>query len=205
MADDDLDERLSRRFGSGVDDGTTETEDTRTNTSSPLSQSNESAQTSQNIKNIKKEWNVRSFRLNNGLDDRLTTTFNRLDLDVSESDADIDLKRTLLPAARRTRIRVSGRDGSHRTHGRYRIERYSTTITVREPVTKVGRGIFGGVLFVAAVAAAWEIVTAANRSGPFSPIFDQPAMLVPAGLNLALGGGPAIAAAAVINEFRDEF
>ncbi len=94
MADDDLDKRLSRRFEAGADDETTDTKDTQTNMSSPSSQSNKSAQTSQKTKNIKKEWNVRSFYLDNDLDDRLTTAFKRLDLDVSESDADIDLKKT---------------------------------------------------------------------------------------------------------------
>ncbi|RLM52950.1 hypothetical protein DVK07_21460, partial [Halorubrum sp. Atlit-26R] len=44
--------------------------------------------------NIKKEWNVRSFYLDDDLDDEVTTTFKRLDLALSESKSDVDLKKT---------------------------------------------------------------------------------------------------------------
>jgi len=93
MADDDLDERLSKRFDSNDDDDQ-EGDDTQTDMSSSPSQNDEPAQTSQKAKNIKKEWNVRSFYLDDDLDDRLTTAFKRLDLDVSESEAAVDLKKT---------------------------------------------------------------------------------------------------------------
>ena len=93
MADDDLDERLSKRFDSNDDDDQ-EGDDTQIDMSSSPSQNDKSAQTSQRAKNIKKEWNVRSFYLSDDLDDRVTTAFKRLDLDVSESEADVDLKKT---------------------------------------------------------------------------------------------------------------
>ena len=65
--------------------------------SSSTPETDRNAQTSQNdksAKNIKKEWNVRSFYLSDDLDDRLTTAFKRLDLDISESESEIDLKKT---------------------------------------------------------------------------------------------------------------
>ena len=92
MADDELDDRLSRRFEGGESDE--DPEDTQTDMSSSPSQNNNSAQKAQKAKNIKKEWNVRSFYLDDDLDDRVTTAFKRLDLNVSESEAEIDLKKT---------------------------------------------------------------------------------------------------------------
>jgi len=94
MADDDLDDRLSRRFEDGEGDNDGEGDDTQTDMSSTPSQNNENAQTSQKAKNIKKEWNVRSFYLDDELESELTTAFKRLDLDVSESESEIDLKKT---------------------------------------------------------------------------------------------------------------
>lgn len=91
MADDDLDDRLSRRFEGGEGD---ESDDTGIDMSSTPSQSDKKSQTSQKAQNIKKEWNVRSIYLDDDLDSRVTTAFKRLDLDVSESEADIDLKKT---------------------------------------------------------------------------------------------------------------
>lgn len=91
MADDELDDRLSRRFEGGESDD--EPESTQTDMSSS-SQIDKTAQKSQKVKNIKKEWNVRSIYLDDDLDTRVTTAFKRLDLDVSESEADIDLKKT---------------------------------------------------------------------------------------------------------------
>ncbi len=43
--------------------------------------------------NVKKEWNVRSFYLDDDLDRNLTTTFKRLDLEFSEADVDIELQK----------------------------------------------------------------------------------------------------------------
>jgi len=95
MADDELDDRLSRRFeGSQGDENESQDETSETNMSSTPSQKERKAQTSQRAKNIKEEWNVRSFYLSDDLDARLSTAFKRLDLDISETDADIDLKKT---------------------------------------------------------------------------------------------------------------
>jgi len=62
--------------------------------SSTPSQKEKKAQGSQKAKNVKEEWNVRSFYLSDDLDSRVSTAFKRLDLDLSEADSDIDLKKT---------------------------------------------------------------------------------------------------------------
>lgn len=95
MADDELDDRLSRRFESTQgDENESKDETSETDMSSTPSQKERKAQTSQKTKNIKEEWNVRSFYLSDDLDGQLSTAFKRLDLDLSESDSDIDLKKT---------------------------------------------------------------------------------------------------------------
>jgi hypothetical protein len=87
MTDDEIADRLSKRFDNETDDNTSK--------DSPVnSQRDEKAQTSQKAQNIKKEWNVRSFYLDDDLDDQLTTAFKRLDLDLAESDRDLNLKKT---------------------------------------------------------------------------------------------------------------
>jgi len=88
---DDLDDRLSRRFESEESD---ETDDSETDMSSSESQTDEKAQTSQKAQNVKKEWNVRSFYLDDDLNSDLSTAFKRLDLELSEADAGVDLKKT---------------------------------------------------------------------------------------------------------------
>lgn len=87
MTDDEIDDRLSKRF-EGDDDADS---DENTDMSS---QPDRNAQKSQKAKNIKKEWNVRSFYLSDDLDDEVTTAFKRLDLDLDGADTDIDLKKT---------------------------------------------------------------------------------------------------------------
>jgi|APHM01.1.fsa_nt_gi hypothetical protein len=73
----DLDDRLSRRFDSDTGkDGSDE---------NSQSDSHQSSQKSQKTQNVKKEWNVRSFYLDDELDRELTTTFKRLDLEISEA------------------------------------------------------------------------------------------------------------------------
>lgn len=64
MADDKLDDRLSRRFEGRESDE--EPEGTQTDMSSS-SQIDKTAQKSQKVKNIKKEWNVRSIYLDDDL------------------------------------------------------------------------------------------------------------------------------------------
>lgn len=82
----DLDDRLSRRFDFDTGkDGSDE---------NSQSDSHQSSQKSQKTQNVKKEWNVRSFYLDDELDRELTTTFKRLDLEISEADTDIELKKT---------------------------------------------------------------------------------------------------------------
>lgn len=95
MADDELDDRLSRRFESSQnDEKENQPEKSQEDMSSTSSQKERNAQSSQKAKNIKEEWNVRSFYLSDDLDARLSTAFKRLDLDLSESDSEIDLKKT---------------------------------------------------------------------------------------------------------------
>jgi hypothetical protein len=95
MADDELDDRLSRRFeGSQNDEKENQSQTSKTDMSPASSQNDRKAQSSQKTKNIKEEWNVRSFYLSDDLDARLSTAFKRLDLNVSESDSEIDLKKT---------------------------------------------------------------------------------------------------------------
>jgi len=92
MADDDLDDRLSRRFENAPNDENEETSETsEPDMSSSTSQKEQKAQ---KARNVKKEWNVRSFYLSDDLDSRLSTAFKRLDLDLSEADSEIDLKKT---------------------------------------------------------------------------------------------------------------
>ena len=89
MTDDELTERMSRRFESE------ETSDeSQTDMSSSQSTTDEKSQTAQKAQNIKKEWNVRSFYLDDDLDSDLMTAFKRLDLDFSEADTEVDLKKT---------------------------------------------------------------------------------------------------------------
>lgn len=97
----DLDERLSRRFED--DESDTEDEESQTSLTSETSESSQSSRTERNerpsqkaqkAQNVKKEWNVRSVYLNDELDSQLMTAFKRLDLELSEADAQVDLKKT---------------------------------------------------------------------------------------------------------------
>jgi hypothetical protein len=122
MVDDELDDRLSRRFESSRNDeedmssssaqneqtsendeedmssSSAQNEQTSENDeddmSSASSQKGGNEKTSQNGGNVKEDWNVRSFYLDDDLDDRLSTAVKRLDLELSESDSEIDLKKT---------------------------------------------------------------------------------------------------------------
>ena len=85
----DLDDRLSARFDSGED-----VDESQTDMSSSESRTDKSAQASQKAQNIKKEWNVRSFYLDDDLDGDLSTAFKRLDLQLSEAEVDVDFKKT---------------------------------------------------------------------------------------------------------------
>ncbi|MFC7059831.1 hypothetical protein [Halovenus salina] len=86
---DDLNDRLMDRFEDDSEDQTGENED-----EAKTEMTSSTSQTSQKAKNIKKEWNVRSFYLDDDLDSELTTTFKRLDLELEESDIDVNLKKT---------------------------------------------------------------------------------------------------------------
>lgn len=89
---DEIDDRLSRRFD---DDQNDENETTSEQSQNDMQSGAErKSRTSQKAQNIKKEWNVRSFYLDDDLDSDLTTAFKRLDLSLSETDADMDLKKT---------------------------------------------------------------------------------------------------------------
>lgn len=93
MSEDEIQERMSRRFSDQNDTD----DDSQNKMSASNSGADKNAQTSQTNKraqNIKKEWNVRSFYLDDDLDSDLTTAFKRLDLELSEADTDVDLKKT---------------------------------------------------------------------------------------------------------------
>jgi hypothetical protein len=102
MPDDEIDDRLSRRFGADeeTDDQSQQSKSdmhSQNDSASQTSQKDNASQTSQNVqtvKNIKEEWNVRSFYLDNELEDELTTAFKRLDFQLSEAGADVDLQKT---------------------------------------------------------------------------------------------------------------
>lgn len=92
---DEIDDRLSRRFDDDQDDeDETTSEESQNDMTSVQSGNERKAQASQKAQNIKKEWNVRSFYLDDGLDSDLTTAFKRLDLSLSEADAEVNLKKT---------------------------------------------------------------------------------------------------------------
>jgi len=92
---DEIDDRLSRRFDDDQDDeNETTSEQSQNDMNSSQSGAESKSQTSQKAQNIKKEWNVRSFYLDDGLDSDLTTAFKRLDLSLSEADAEVNLKKT---------------------------------------------------------------------------------------------------------------
>lgn len=92
---DELDDRLSRRFGGEEDEESDQSsQQSQNDTNSTQSQSDKNAQSSQKAQNVKKEWNVRSFYLDDTLDSDLTTAFKRLDLELSEANAGVNLKKT---------------------------------------------------------------------------------------------------------------
>lgn len=91
MSGDEIDDRLSKRF-SDEDDNTGD--QGQSDTHSESSSKSKTSQKSQNAQNIKKEWNVRSFYLDDDLERELTTAFKRLDLELAETDTDINLKKT---------------------------------------------------------------------------------------------------------------
>jgi len=100
---DDIDDRLSKRFGDETDSDEPQPEQTdmsSTSQNDSTEQNSQNAQNSsnnrksQNAQNVKKEWNVRSFYLDDELNSELTTAFKRLDLGLSEAEIDLNLKKT---------------------------------------------------------------------------------------------------------------
>lgn len=91
----DLDDRLSRRFDNDSPEDTDNSEsDSDSDRASSKSQSSRNSQKSQKPQNVKKEWNVRSIYLDDTLESELTTMFKRLDLELSEADTDVELQKT---------------------------------------------------------------------------------------------------------------
>jgi len=88
---DDLDDRLSKRF---EDENGDDNEESQNDMNSQNSEIDRNAQSSQKSQNVKKDWNVRSFYLDDELNQDLMTTYKRLDLELSEGDTDIELKKT---------------------------------------------------------------------------------------------------------------
>ena len=100
---DEIDDRLSKRFeGSKTpdeqQDNSTESSEASQNSQKSQtnnnSQKNKKSQKAQKAQNVKKEWNVRSIYLDDDLDRQLLTAFKRLDLELSEAETDINLKKT---------------------------------------------------------------------------------------------------------------
>jgi hypothetical protein len=89
---DDLNDRLSRRFDE--EDKDDEEDEEQNGQKSQTSEKNMSSSTSQKAQNIKKEWNVSSFYLPDDLNRELTTAYKRLNLEIEQADAEIDLKKT---------------------------------------------------------------------------------------------------------------
>jgi hypothetical protein len=83
MTENELNERLSRRFGSD--------EEAKRDSSEQISQT---SQNDNKVQNIKKEWNVRSIYLPDTLNEELTTTFKRLDFKISEKSEFEEFKKT---------------------------------------------------------------------------------------------------------------
>ena len=91
----DLDDRLSRRFDNdSPEDNDNSESESDTDHASSKSQSSRNAQKSQKPQNVKKEWNVRSIYLDDTLESELTTLFKRLDLELSEAETDVELQKT---------------------------------------------------------------------------------------------------------------
>ena len=91
----DLDDRLSRRFDNdSPEDNDNSESESDTDHASSKSQSSRNAQKSQKPQNVKKEWNVRSIYLDDTLESELTTLFKRLDLELSEAETDLELQKT---------------------------------------------------------------------------------------------------------------
>jgi hypothetical protein len=91
----DLDDRLSRRFDDDSPEDTDNSEsESDSDHASSKSQSSRNAQKSQKPQNVKKEWNVRSVYLDDTLESELTTLFKRLDLELSEAETDLELQKT---------------------------------------------------------------------------------------------------------------
>jgi hypothetical protein len=91
----DLDDRLSRRFDNdSPEDNDNSESESDTDHASSKSQSSRNAQKSQKPQNVKKEWNVRSIYLDDSLESELTTLFKRLDLELSEAETDLELQKT---------------------------------------------------------------------------------------------------------------
>ena len=81
---DDLDDRLSERFTAS--DAETDSE--------PADEQPSKPDPTQSSGNVKQDWSVRSVYLDDELDDQLTTAYKRLDLELSEADVDLQLKKT---------------------------------------------------------------------------------------------------------------
>ena len=91
----DLDDRLSRRFDNdSPEDNDNSESESDTDHASSKSQSSRNSQKSQKPQNVKKEWNVRSIYLDDTLESELTTLFKRLDLELSEAETDLELQKT---------------------------------------------------------------------------------------------------------------
>ena len=90
----DLDDRLSRRFDDSPEDTDNSESESDSDHASSKSQSSRNSQKSQKPQNVKKEWNVRSIYLDDSLESELTTLFKRLDLEFSEAETDLELQKT---------------------------------------------------------------------------------------------------------------
>lgn len=92
---DDIDERLSRRFGGEQDDESSDTDGVNENDNRSMNEYNDvNDGDGGKPLNVKRDWNARSFYLPNSLDRELSTAYKRLDLGLAEDNADLTLKKT---------------------------------------------------------------------------------------------------------------
>lgn len=88
---DDIDDRLSKRFGSGQ---SSEGDEGQNDSVNENSENGEEGSPRRRPLNVKRDWNARSFYLPDGLVSELSTAFKRLDLELAESGSEMTLKKT---------------------------------------------------------------------------------------------------------------
>ena len=92
---DDIDERLSRRFGGDREEKSDGDDENEQHEDRSMNDNNEMVEEADGRPlNVKRDWNARSFYLPDGLDRELSTAYKRLDLGLAEENAGLTLKKT---------------------------------------------------------------------------------------------------------------